>query len=334
MNSLISIIIPIYKTEMYLNRCLDSVINQTYKNIEIILVDDGSPDSCGKICDEYAIKDSRIRVFHKENGGVSSARNLGILEANGEFIAFIDSDDYVELDFISYLYKLIKDYKVDMSICGYCFHDGERKQYTIGNENLLSKEAALKQLFYRTSYQGFLCNKLFSKKVITDNNLWLNESITICEDLLFVFQYMMCINQVIYGSLSKYHYVLNTNSAYYSRYTQQKFNSSTLTALKAYQIIERMIVESNLSKELYNILKARVVFYKVGLLRNMIETGYQNSYLQKKLHSDIRKDLLLFLKSDIEKLPRKIATISVACNLEIFGFLWRLSRFLRDNLVK
>ena len=103
---LVSIIVPIYKVEKYLKQCLDSILNQTYENIEIILVDDGSPDNCGKICDEYASNDKRIRVIHKENGGLSSARNAGLDVATGEYISFIDSDDYVSENFIKRLYDL------------------------------------------------------------------------------------------------------------------------------------------------------------------------------------------------------------------------------------
>ncbi|OUQ56652.1 hypothetical protein B5E58_10530, partial [Tyzzerella sp. An114] len=96
-NKKISVIVPIYNVEKYLNRCVDSIINQTYKNLEIILVDDGSPDNCGKICDEYAKKDNRIKVVHKENGGVSSARNVGLNIATGDYIGFVDGDDWIDL---------------------------------------------------------------------------------------------------------------------------------------------------------------------------------------------------------------------------------------------
>ena len=103
---LISVIIPVYKVEKYLNKCVDSVLNQTYKNLEIILVDDGSPDKCPEICDEYAKKDDRIKIIHKQNGGLSDARNVGIEKSTGEYITFIDSDDYVDSNYIEQLYKL------------------------------------------------------------------------------------------------------------------------------------------------------------------------------------------------------------------------------------
>lgn len=98
---LVSVIIPVYKTERYLHRCIDSLVNQDYKNIEIILIDDGSPDHCGNICDEYAKKDKRIRVIHQENQGISVARNAGIKKSCGEYICFVDSDDYVDIHLLS-----------------------------------------------------------------------------------------------------------------------------------------------------------------------------------------------------------------------------------------
>ena len=114
MNKLISIIIPVYKVEEYLEKCVDSVIKQTYDNLEIILVDDGSPDNCGKICDQYSKKDKRVKVIHKENGGLSDARNAGIDISRGEYISFIDSDDYVEIDYIETLYNSIIKSKISI----------------------------------------------------------------------------------------------------------------------------------------------------------------------------------------------------------------------------
>ena len=120
-NSLISVIIPVYKVEKYLSKCVESIINQTYKNLEIILVNDGSPDNCGEICDEYAKKDSRIKVIHKENGGLSDARNAGIEIASGQYIAFVDSDDYIASNMYERMYETKKDIKNirsnDISYC-------------------------------------------------------------------------------------------------------------------------------------------------------------------------------------------------------------------------
>lgn len=119
-NPLISVVVPIYKVERYLNACVDSIVNQTYSNLEIILVDDGSPDRCPKICDEYAKQDNRIRVIHQENGGLSAARNAGIDIASGVFLTFIDSDDFIARDYVERLYKGIVDFHADISIASFC----------------------------------------------------------------------------------------------------------------------------------------------------------------------------------------------------------------------
>ena len=111
---MVSIIVPVYKVESYLPQCIESIINQTYPNLEIILIDDGSPDACGKICDEYAKQDKRIKVFHKQNGGLSDARNYGVARASGEYLSFVDSDDWIEPDMFEVLVKVADDNKADL----------------------------------------------------------------------------------------------------------------------------------------------------------------------------------------------------------------------------
>ena len=126
MENLISVIIPVYNAEKFLNKCLDSVIGQTYKNLEIILVDDGSQDDSGKICDEYAQKDNRIKVIHKENGGDSSARNTGLKMATGKYITTIDSDDWIELNAYEDMLKVLLEKNVDIVRCGFYKNYGEK----------------------------------------------------------------------------------------------------------------------------------------------------------------------------------------------------------------
>ena len=118
-NVLISIIVPVYKVEAYLSKCMDSLLSQTYKYFEILLIDDGSPDSCPEICDRYALQDTRVRVFHKQNGGQSSARNLGLDHVKGDYIAFVDSDDFVSPVFLERLYQRISDDGTDIAVCEY-----------------------------------------------------------------------------------------------------------------------------------------------------------------------------------------------------------------------
>lgn len=163
----ISIIIPIYNVEQYLERCIDSVLCQTYKNLEIILVDDGSPDSCGTICDTYAKKDDRIKVIHKESSGVSDARNRGLNIATGDYIGFVDSDDYISEDMFKTLYELLKTYKADISTVSF-YEMFNGKVIGVRNSNnleIMNKEEALKELYRDDKIQSYCWNKLFKREL-------------------------------------------------------------------------------------------------------------------------------------------------------------------------
>ena len=140
---LISIILPIYNIEQYLARCMEAVLGQTYENLEVLMVDDGSPDNCPAMCDAYAAKDPRVKALHKKNGGLSDARNYGIEHAEGEYIACIDPDDYVDSDYIEYLYSLIEKYGTRMSICQHMteFDNGSVRDYgSEGDEIFIGRD--------------------------------------------------------------------------------------------------------------------------------------------------------------------------------------------------
>ena len=160
---LISVIIPVYKVEEYLRESIDSIIAQTYTNLEIILVDDGSPDNCGKICDEYAAKDSRIKVIHQQNRGVSAARNAGLNNATGDYIGFADSDDYPESNMFEELYDSLKANSSDIAVCGVKKFELESRSFFYGN-NCVDKTEFLQALL-KEDITSFLWNKLFKKEL-------------------------------------------------------------------------------------------------------------------------------------------------------------------------
>lgn len=168
MESLVSIIIPIYKVEKYLDKCLQSVTNQTYKNLEIILVDDGSPDNCPFMCDEWAKRDSRVIVVHQQNQGLSGARNTGTKIAKGEYILYVDSDDWIEYNMIEKLYVAIVETSADMSICGVKRSDGknEYKESWFDKDQILSKEEAFFELIRGKKITSYVWNKLFKANII------------------------------------------------------------------------------------------------------------------------------------------------------------------------
>lgn len=175
MDSLISVIVPIYNVEKYLQRCVDSIINQTYRNLEIILVNDGSPDNCPKMCDDYAKKDSRIKVVHKENGGLSDARNVGMEVATGEYISFIDSDDWIELNMIELLYNNLIETDSDISSGGIRMvwegSASSRLLMSINEDDLFvfnSSEEALRELIEGNKVVQTVWNKLYKTLVLRD----------------------------------------------------------------------------------------------------------------------------------------------------------------------
>lgn len=170
MGDKISVIVPIYKVEDYLHRCVDSIINQTYTNLEIILVDDGSPDNCPMICDEYAKKDSRIRVIHKKNGGLSDARNAGLDIARGEYIGFVDSDDYISLHFYQRLMNVMKASDSDIVECGIKKFKASDKIDDIENNELdfttFNTDEAMENLILNNILSETVWNKLYKREVI------------------------------------------------------------------------------------------------------------------------------------------------------------------------
>ena len=162
----LSIIVPVYKVEQYIHKCVDSILNQSFTDFELILVDDGSPDNCGKICDEYAAKDKRVRVIHKENGGVSQARNLGIDEAKGEYISFIDPDDWVDLDMYEKLFSFVDQNELDVA----CFEVYEVKgskcsaSFRFNEDKVMDGQTALKNILVDI-IDNSPCNKVYKKTV-------------------------------------------------------------------------------------------------------------------------------------------------------------------------
>ena len=193
----ITIIVPVYKVEQYLSKCIDSIWAQTFQNWELLLIDDGSPDNSGKICDEYALKDSRIKVFHKKNGGVSSARNLGIDNAEGEWITFIDSDDYIQPGFLEGLYApIVQGEDVDF-IHGGCvnvkngeiFSINQSYEYYVGDDKNI--------LFQKL--RGLTVSKLFRLENVkhwSDGQpLRFDEKMKIAEDMVFTLDYALHVSR-------------------------------------------------------------------------------------------------------------------------------------------
>lgn len=216
---LISVIIPIYKVEKYLKKCVDSIIDQSYTNLEIILVDDGSPDDCGKICDQYAEKDSRIKVIHKENGGVSQARNIGIDNTNGKYVVFIDADDYIKNNYIQKLYEQCVFYKSDIGICGKYLvqEDGTIVDKSKSIKKVMNKEEALKELLDEKYIFTTLWDKMYKKEVLKKCKF--DENKKIGEDFDYLYQAILNSDTISINTEDiLYYYVKREGSAMNSRF--------------------------------------------------------------------------------------------------------------------
>lgn len=206
---MVSIIVPVYNVERYLPRCIESILKQTYKEFELILVDDGSADKSGKICDSYARKDARIKVIHKENGGVSDARNLGIEHSSGRYISFIDSDDWVEDNYLETLMKITENNDAQISIGTYDFRD---LKVTFLPESPYDSIDFKKPIFKNCIlfFDGWLrygpCAKIFCRDIIMDNNIKFNSTIKHGEDTLFVNEYLSKCNKIHITNDIIYHY--------------------------------------------------------------------------------------------------------------------------------
>lgn len=214
----ISVIVPVYKAEAYLHRCVDSLLAQTFRDFEILLIDDGSPDRSGEICDEYARQDSRVRVFHKENGGVSSARNLGLDNARGEWISFVDADDYVEA---SYLFDFgLTECDADFYMQGYqkiCIGEKSReKHFSVSKVQIVPFSAAYFEGEDKVII-NYILGKLIRLDIIRKNALYFDVSLSFGEDHLFFLTYLTYVQKIALSPAVSYIYLCERNDSLSTR---------------------------------------------------------------------------------------------------------------------
>lgn len=269
---LVSVIIPVYNTEKYLDRCINSVLAQTLSDIEVLLIDDGSTDGSGKKCDDYARKDKRIHVIHTSNQGVSHARNRGLEQAKGEYISFIDSDDWIDSDMIATLYRLMQTHHADLSTCGYIIEDENGSIiYNIKEKAIytLNKWDAIYSLFHDKyyKYKGNLWDKLYNKSIIERQQLKFNEKIYYNEDRLFIFQYLNGCQSMAYTTIPYYHYIMRDTSA--TNLYQKIYNQRMCTFMDAFDIM------TSISEDFPNIVKRAL---SIDYLRSSFSFFMKYSY--------------------------------------------------------
>lgn len=282
LDNLVSIIVPVYNTQDYLNNCIDSILNQTYKNIEIILIDDGSTDRSAEICDQYATIDNRVRVIHQKNSGVSNARNKGLEQSKGDYVAFVDSDDTIDKDFIDVLHNGFYE-SIDMTVCAFDIVKDQHRLniqnniYEVEEKKVLSREEAIETVLYGKLFAGHSCNKMFRKKVL--NNIKFQDNIYIYEDMLFVLEYLLKSNNVLYLEKPLYRYYIRDNSASHGTMSDKK-----MTAFNSLDIIEKRI-ENTYGKKflsLVNYNRIQWIMYCYNILTYDKANRKKYSYLLKE----------------------------------------------------
>ena len=317
-NYKVSVIVAAYNIQDYIVKCLESISNQTYKNLEVIVVDDGSSDNTGKLADEFANNDSRFIVIHKENGGVSSARNKGIEVASGDFIGFVDGDDTIEFDMYEMLISNAIKYDADISHCGYKIVENKKEILFYGTEEIIiqDRKKALRDLFDGTLVEPSLCNKIFKNNIVGDMRL--DESIKINEDFYFNILLFNRAKKSVFEDKTKYNYMKREDSATTSSSNNIRKKTDPLKVydriadlykddLEIFPYAKKMQIERNIN--IYNLLTL------------------EKDIKFKKLKKQIRKYIMLN-KEEV----KNSTIITKKTKLMVYGILYM--RFIYDLIYK
>jgi glycosyltransferase involved in cell wall biosynthesis len=270
MESLVSIIIPVYNVDKYLDECLHSVIKQTYKNIEIILVDDGSTDKSGKICDEYTEVDSRIKLIHKTNEGVSVARNTGIELSTGEWIMFVDADDWIETDIVEKLLESIKIYNADICYCNYYIVEKNRQILRNFEGNNQNEHINFNPKFYRQAFAS-VYSKLYRRSLLINKDVRFIKNLKVNEDIVFNLHVFDFNPKVCYCDAVLYHYRMSASSVTHA--FDFKAMGTLATVVKEY---EKYILQKD--NEMTDDKKRLVSYYIIGLIIGLYTNYVSNKF--------------------------------------------------------
>ncbi len=301
----ISVIVPIYKVEKYIRKCVDSLVGQTLSDIEIILVDDGSPDDCGAICDAYAKQDARIKVIHKPNEGLSEARNVGIKAATSEYIGFVDGDDYVAPDMYEVLYKNITEQNADVAVCGLydCYVDRKVPQFSGQDEFLiLNNKEALGAALEGVKFSVNAVNKLYKKGLFAEVKFPKGR---LSEDAFTIPKVLASATTVVFDSSPKYYYMHRGESITTSAFKRQDFD-----VVAAYEqnleLVKKDFADLTKQAEFRLMWAYTYVFDKMVLSENLEDPQSYEEVLKK-----LRANTPQMLMNSCFSLRRKAAMLAL-----------------------
>lgn len=307
----ISVIIPIYNVEKYLKKCIDSIVYQTYEKLEIILVDDGSTDSSGEICNEYEKKDNRIIVFHKENGGLADARNYGIKRANGEYITFVDSDDFVEKNYVEELYRLIDAYKTKIAI-GTMTIISNKNRNDMGKgyiEKVFSTEECL---LYMLQEKGFTVSanaKIYLKDLFNDVEYPKGR---LYEDNGTTYKLILKCDRIAYSCKSIYNYCLRDDSIISQKFTMKKMDYIYLTDIECENIVNKY-------PDLLEATEGRKAVARFSVLRQMLNSklSKEEKEEQRQVIKYLKQHYTQLVNSNFVSKKTKISLVALMINKKI-----------------
>lgn len=312
MEDKISLIVPVYNVASYLERCLISIQNQTYTNLEVLCVDDGSTDGSSDILDEIAQKDKRIRVFHQQNKGTGAARNLALQHVSGEYIGFVDSDDWIEPNMFEMLHNAAVQTKADIVSCGYYIDEDNKGSRMVENkkkvnEDVLPMEDFLEYIYCRDDYKGvggYLWTRLFRAQIIFGeqacSHIIFDETLIPGQDVYFMAESLICAKTMVYLPNPLYHYVQRPMSIMH----QPEERLKGMSSCKAYQMAIDLFEREGISGRTVDLLKRFYVYHAAVLL----DIAYQVGDVEKVriLKRMIRKYLSTYIKTNLHH-PSRIA---------------------------
>lgn len=313
---LISVVLPIYNVKKYLNKCMNSVLKQTYKNIEIIMVDDGSTDGSGEYCEVLAGKDDRIIVYHKTNGGLSDARNYGIARSKGKYITCVDSDDYIDEDYVDYLFQLIVKYDTRMSICQHRVVSEKNyiKDYGSFGDEKMSSVNCIERMLYHDIIDTSAWAKMYEKSLFDDIKYPKGK---LYEDIATTYKLFIKSSSIAVGYESKYNYIIRKTSIVNSEFNIGKFDLLDMTDKMAKDV-------KNEFPELMPAIVRRRVYARFSTLNQMLNINdYHNE--RKKIIDFIKKNRRYVLCNKRAPFRDKLAIILLSINYKLYKLIWTLA---------
>lgn len=318
---LVSVIVPIYNVEKYLDICLKSIVAQSYRNFQAILVNDGSPDNSKDICEVYCKKDNRFILINKKNGGLASARNAGLERAEGEFIVCVDSDDWIEPNMIEILLNNMMRYEADLSVCSFyediSIKGAKKETFTLRTE-LISKEDAIKRLITPGKFYGFAWNKMYKTGLV--GNQRYDETILKGEDSPFSCDYILKCNKAVVQDIPLYHYRIDSVSI-----SRSKFNVGKMTVLKSYQYIIDRLSKECFDNDIIDMQKVQYANQLLSLKTNIMLSGKDKYRSQLEvIDAQMGQYKKLYLKSKSIDIKHKLAYILGTSSNYMFDVICRI----------